>query len=290
MIDVTLDALEKELEENLYFADQGLTTAIYLSIKMGKPLLLEGEAGVGKTEAAKTLAKALGADLVRLQCYEGLGINEALYEWNYSKQILHIRLNEAQQEKLTDEDLFSEKFLLERPILTAIRNPNKTVLLIDEIDRSELEFEAFLLETLSESQITIPEIGTIKAQQKPIVILTSNRTRELHDALKRRCLYHWIDYPAPEKEVQIIRSKTSGIKEKLVKDIVTILGRLRERELFKPPGVAEGLDWALALLSLGEEDISLENLDKTIGVLLKTQEDIQMVNQDVRKELITAIE
>jgi len=250
----SVEQVERELQSQGYVADRALATSIYLSLALEKPIFLEGEPGVGKTEVAKSIAAALGTHLIRLQCYEGLDTNNALYEWNYLRQMLEIRLQEARgrDPEHIGEDIFSEKFLHHRPLLQAIQDDgeNPPVLLIDEVDRSDEEFEAFLLEVLSDFQITIPEIGPIKAKRRPIVLLTSNRTRELHDALKRRCLYHWIDYPSPDKEVRILRNKVDGIEERLSNQICSFMAQMREQDFYKRPGIAETIDWAHALLAL----------------------------------------
>ncbi|MBV8952727.1 MAG: MoxR family ATPase, partial [Solirubrobacterales bacterium] len=246
----TIEQLEEALLRASYLPDRGLATSLFLALRIGKPLLLEGEAGVGKTEAAKAIAASLGSRLIRLQCYEGLDIAHAVYEWNYTRQLLHIRATQGDQ-AIEEDELFGPKFLIRRPLLEAISSPERVVLLIDEIDRADDEFEAFLLEMLSDFQITIPEIGTIRAEQRPVVVLTSNRTRELHDALKRRCLYHWIDYPSPEREREIVRARVPGVSERVVERVVEAVGRLREQaDLYKLPGVGETLVWARALLAL----------------------------------------
>ena len=265
-----------------YVADRALATTLFLSLKMGKPLFLEGEAGVGKTEIAKVLSSALDRRLVRLQCYEGLDLNSAVYEWNYSRQMIEIRLAEVSGEldkKSLSSDVFAEKFLIERPLLQALKadGGNAPVLLIDELDRTDEPFEAFLLEVLADFQITIPEIGTITAEKPPIVIVTSNRTREIHDALKRRCLYHWVDYPDADRELKILHSKLPGIDEKLSKQVVTFVQKLRNEDLFKLPGVAETLDWADALTQLDKMVLDSEGVDHTLGTLLKYQDDIAKI-------------
>ena len=252
-----------------YFADEGLLTAVHLALTLVRPLALEGEPGVGKTEVAKVLASVLGRELVRLQCYEGLDAAQALYEWDYPRQLLHVRTCEAEGRPVGS--LYDEAFLLERPLLRALRGP--VVLLIDEIDRADSEFEAFLLEFLSDFQITIPELGTVAATEPPVVVMTSNRTRELHDALKRRCLYHWIDYPTPEREAEIVRARLPGVPEEVAARVCAAVARLRERELYKLPGVGETITWARALLALGPD----EPLDETLGVALKVREDIDRV-------------
>ena len=277
-IDETLSLLNN----SAYIADRSLATTLYLSLKMGKPLFLEGEAGVGKTEIAKVLSSALGRNLVRLQCYEGLDIGSAVYEWNYSRQMIEIRLAEASgaiDEKAFSKDIFAKDFLIERPLLTALKTEDAgpPVLLIDELDRTDEPFEAFLLELLSDFQITIPEIGTIKAKEPPIVIITSNRTREIHDALKRRCLYHWVDYPSAERESEIIAARLPGIDKQLSTQLVAFVQRLREEDLFKLPGVAETLDWAEALTQLDKISLDSEAIDNTLGTILKYQDDISRI-------------
>lgn len=277
----TIESIQQALFDNKYVANRDLATIIYLSLKLHKPLFLEGEAGVGKTEVAKVLSKMLGVELIRLQCYEGLDINNAVYEWDYPRQILHLRMLEASQASREEmqQDLYSRHFLLSRPLLQAIEKHKNgvPVLLIDEIDRADEEFESFLLELLSDYQITIPEIGTIQAQEPPVVIITSNRTREVHDALKRRCLYQWIDYPSFEMEYQIVQMKVPGISEKLSHQIVSQVQKLRMENLFKPPGVAETLDWGEAILAMNKTELDDESLNSTLGVLLKYQDDVERV-------------
>ena len=261
-----------------YVADRDLATAVFLSLSLGRPLLLEGEAGVGKTEVARTLAALRGAELIRLQCYEGLDVNTAVYEWDYPRQMLEIRLLEARGEarSAATRDIFGEEFLLRRPLLRALesRAAEAPVLLIDEVDRADEEFEAFLLEILSDFAVTIPEIGTIRAERPPTVVLTSNRTREVHDALKRRCLYHWIDYPTAERELAILEARVPGAPPVLARQIVAFVQRLRQADLAKAPGIAETLDWAAALLALGTEHLEAARVEQTLGVLLKYQEDL----------------
>ncbi|GAA2565393.1 AAA family ATPase [Pseudonocardia saturnea] len=270
--------LTAALRRGDYLADRGLATAAYVSMSLHRPLLLEGEPGVGKTEIAKVLAAVLGRDLIRLQCYEGIDTSQALYEWDYARQLLHIRA--LSERGLADDDavdrLFGPRFLLERPLLQAVRAGDRAVLLIDEIDRADDEFEAFLLEMLSDFQISIPEVGTIVATQPPIVVLTSNRTRELHDALKRRCMYHWIDYPSLEQEVEIVTVRQPGVSAELARKVVTAVQRLREMDLAKPPGVAETIDWARTLDFLGETTLTAEAADLTLGAVLKDREDIEL--------------
>ncbi|KAB2863668.1 MAG: MoxR family ATPase [Anaerolineae bacterium] len=277
-----INAVQSALESQNYIAERGLVTAIYLALRLNKPLFLEGEAGVGKTEIAKVLAKILDTDLIRLQCYEGLNVNTALYEWNYAHQLLHLRLLEASgatREEM-QAGLFTPEFLQARPLLQALEmsaNGRPPVLLIDEIDRADEEFEAFLLELLSDFQVTIPELGTIQATVPPVVVVTSNRTREIHDALKRRCLYYWIDYPNFQKELAIVRAKAPEAEANLAKQVTAFIQELRRMELFKAPGVAETLDWTMALIALDQQALSPEIIEQTAGVILKYQEDVQML-------------
>ena len=281
--------LQATLSNELYVADRGLAMSVYLALKLRRPLFLEGEAGVGKTEVAKALASALGARLIRLQCYEGLDVNQAVYEWNYSRQLLHIRLLEASgsvDRKDAEKELFSEEFLIKRPLLQALEGVEPTVLLIDELDRADEEFEGYLLEMLADFQITIPEIGTYTADEPPVVVITSNRTREIHDALKRRCLYYWIDYPNLEKEMQIVRSKVPAASEKLAGQVTAFVQELRGTELYKVPGVAETLDWTAALVSLNENELSPSVIDDTLGVMLKYREDVQAVRGEQTRALV----
>ncbi len=277
----TIDGLQAAFTELDYVTDRALVTSVYLGLQLGRPLLLEGEAGVGKTELAKVLAAALGARLIRLQCYEGLDVNTAVYEWNYPRQMLEIRLLEAQGklDAARAHDIFAPEFLLKRPLLQALEAEDGVppVLLIDEIDRADEEFEAFLLEILSDFQVTIPEIGTVRAEQPPRVILTSNRTREVHDALKRRCLYHWIDYPDPGREYEIVLARVPDTPERLATAIVAFVQRLRAGQLTKVPGVAETIDWAAALLALGAGRLTPEIVDDTLGVVLKYEEDVRAI-------------
>jgi len=278
----TIGELEKRLDDQDYFADESLVVAIHLAVQLGRPLFLEGEAGVGKTEVAKVLASMAATELIRLQCYEGLDVGQALYEWDYARQMMAIRLLEARGEgaTATSHDIMSREYLIARPLLQAIEASteiHRPVLLIDELDRADEEFEAFLLELLSDFQITIPEIGTIRALSRPIVVLTSNRTREIHDALKRRCVYHWIDYPTPAKEAEIIIRKVPELEGSLAASLAEAMRRLREMELFKPPGVAETLDWAESLRLLQAGELSPATIDRTIGVVLKYKDDIDMV-------------
>jgi MoxR-like ATPase len=276
-----VDEIQAALADQRYMADRGLAIAIFISLQLSKPLFLEGEAGVGKTEVAKVLARLLDTRLIRLQCYEGLDINTAVYEWNYPRQILEIRLLEAEgrSREQARENIFSEEFLLKRPLLQAIENHGSRapVLLIDELDRADEEFESFLLELLSDWQITIPEIGTLEAKQPPVVVVTSNRTREIHDALKRRCIYHWIDFPSFAKELQIVQNKVPGVSESLARQIIAFVQDLRRQDLYKLPGIAETLDWANTLIALKVNALDEETVKSTLGVLLKYQDDVQKV-------------
>ena len=288
-----MDALAAALDEQSYFAAEDLTVAIHLSLQLGRPLFLEGEAGVGKTEVAKVLARIVDDDLIRLQCYEGLDVGQALYEWDYARQMMEIRLLEAQGrgDQATAKDIMSREFLIARPLLQAIETTSgghRPVLLIDELDRADEEFEAFLLELLSDFQVSIPEIGTVSAEAPPIVVLTSNRTREIHDALKRRCIYHWIDYPSPELEAAIVRRKVPGIDADLARALADAMERLREMDLFKPPGVAETLDWAESLKLLHDGALSPAVIDKTLGVVLKYKDDIDTVRESGLESLVSA--
>ena len=290
----SIDAMETLLAQGDYVADRALSTVLFLALKMGRPILLEGEAGVGKTEIAKVLAKTLGRKLIRLQCYEGLDVSSAVYEWNYAAQMMAIRLSEAEggvdRSKL-ESDIFSERYLVRRPILEAL-TPNVSgapVLLIDELDRTDEAFEAYLLEVLSDFQVTIPEFGTVKAPSPPIVIVTSNRTREIHDALKRRCLYHWVGYPTAERELKILRTKAPHASEKLSGEIVAFVQALRKQDLFKVPGVAETLDWATALVELDAVALDPKDVTDTLGVLLKYQDDIQKMQGSEVKAILDEI-
>lgn len=278
----SIEQTQALLEQANYVADRALSTTLYLALKMQRPLFLEGEAGVGKTEIAKVLSQTLDRRLVRLQCYEGLDIGSAVYEWNYSRQMLEIRLAEAAgsvDKAGLARDVFSEEFLIERPLLQALRSDDRgaPVLLIDELDRTDEPFEAFLLELLSENQISIPEIGTVRATEPPLVIITSNRTREIHDALKRRCLYHWVDFPAAERELEIVQRKMPGIDQQLSQLLVNFVQRLRQEDLFKLPGIAETLDWADALVQLNQVALDPTTIDGTLGTLLKYQDDIAKI-------------
>jgi MoxR-like ATPase len=281
----TVGQLTELLRQGGYLADRGLATALFVSLSLHRPILLEGEVGVGKTEVANVLASVFGRKLIRLQCYEGIDTNQALYEWDYARQMLHIRaLSERQITDDTAVDkLFGPKFLLERPLLEAVRAGDRAVLLIDEVDRADDEFEAFLLELLSDFQITIPEIGTIRAESPPLAILTSNRTRELHDALKRRCLYHWIGYPPAEREVEIVLVREPGVSEALTRKVVAAVNRLRELDLAKPPGVAETIDWVRTLDFLGCSDLDARNADDTLGAVVKERDDLELVRDNLEE-------
>lgn len=284
MIPSSIEQLASSLDEQSYFASEDLTVAIHLALQLGRPLFLEGEAGVGKTEVAKVLANLIGDDLIRLQCYEGLDVGQALYEWDYARQMMEIRLLEARGEGASADakDIMSREFLIARPLLQTIEatvGGHRPVLLIDELDRADEEFEAFLLELLSDFQVSIPEIGTIKAEAPPIVILTSNRTREIHDALKRRCIYHWIDYPTPDLEAAIVARKVPGIESDLAESLARAMERLRAMDLFKPPGVAETLDWAESLKLLHDGELSVPAINRTLGVVLKYKDDIDTVQE-----------
>jgi MoxR-like ATPase len=291
----SIDDLQRALEAHKYIAERGLATALYLSLKLPKPLFLEGEAGVGKTEVAKVLASILGSDLIRLQCYEGLDVSTAVYEWNYARQMMRIRIaevgmrSEESQEHsalgtphsaLSEADLFGPDFLIKRPLLQAVTypGPNRPVLLIDELDRADEEFEAFLLELLADFQITVPEVGTFRPAQPPAVVITSNRTREIHDALKRRCLYHWIPYPDFNKEVAVLRARLPEAPRDLALQVVALVQQLRRLDLYKLPGVAETLDWAAALLALEQQTLTVDVVADTLGALLKHQEDIERLH------------
>jgi MoxR-like ATPase len=285
------DEVAAGLAEHAYIADRGLATVIAIALSLRKPLLLEGEAGVGKTECAKALAQVLGARLIRLQCYEGIDVAHALYDWNYARQMLYIRTLESSDAATSEvvSDVFGRDFLLRRPLLDAIEHgdPTPPVLLIDEIDRADDEFEAFLLELLSDFQVTIPEIGTIRARERPVVVLTSNRTRDLHDALKRRCLYHWIGYPSPEREIAIVRARVPGVPERLAEEATRFVAALRGLDLSKAPGIAETLDWVQALMSLDEAELQPEIVDATLGTMLKDHEDIDRLREGSVDELVS---
>jgi MoxR-like ATPase len=280
----SIDALEGALQDADYLPDRGLSTALFLALRLEKPLLLEGEAGVGKTEAAKALSRVLPARLIRLQCYEGLDVAHAVYEWNYSRQLLHIRA--AQEGSVDEQELFGPDFLIRRPLLEAIASDDPAVLLVDEIDRADDEFEAFLLEVLSDFQITIPEIGTISATRRPAVVLTSNRTRELHDALKRRCLFHWITHPTLEREIEIVRLRVPGVSERLAAQTAAFVAGLRGLDLAKAPGVAETIDWTQALAALGCEELDAAVVEQTLGAVLKYYEDFEMLRDETVAALV----
>ncbi len=306
----TIDALQQALAEHGYVAERGLATALYLALKLPKPLFLEGEAGVGKTEVAKTVARILGTELIRLQCYEGLDVSTAVYEWNYARQMMRIRLAELGRTEdggwrpendqsspvarrtphaaLDEADLFGPDFLIKRPLLQAVTypGPGSPVLLIDELDRADEEFEAFLLELLSDFQITVPEVGTFRPDQPPVVVITSNRTREIHDALKRRCLYHWIEYPSQEKELAVLATRLPHTPRSLALQVVGLVQQLRRMDLYKLPGVAETLDWAAALLALDQQTLSVQVVSDTLGALLKHQEDIARLQGPALKTLV----
>jgi MoxR-like ATPase len=290
----SIDATLELLASADYLADRSLATVLFLALRMGRPIFLEGEAGVGKTEIAKVLSATLGRRLIRLQCYEGLDVSAAVYEWNYAEQMIAIRLAEAEgnvdRERLS-HDVFSERFLIKRPLLQALEPDvaGVPVLLIDELDRTDEAFEAFLLEVLADFQVTIPEMGTVKAEHPPIVVITSNRTREIHDALKRRCLYHWVGYPTAERELEIVRAKVPGISKKLSQEVVTFVQTLRGLDLFKSPGVAESLDWAAALTELDVVALDPATVSDTLGVLLKYQDDIARIEGTKAKELLDAV-
>ena len=282
---LTIEKIQEALRRKQYICDRPLATVVYLSTVMGKPLLLEGEAGVGKTEVAKVLAEVLNARLIRLQCYEGLDANTALYEWNYPKQMLRIKLEEVRggDREQVGAEIFTEQYLIKRPLLEAIQSdgPVPPVLLIDEIDRADMEFEAFLLEVLSDFQITIPEIGTLRAERRPYVFLTSNRTREIHDALKRRCLYHWIDYPSFEKEYEIVTTKLPGVQALLAKQICAFMQQVRGMNFYKRPGIAETLDLAAALLALNRQELDEKTLTDTLGCVFKYKEDLHHFQEEI---------
>jgi MoxR-like ATPase len=284
--DVT--TLQQRLDDVDYLADEGLATALFFALRLPQPLLLEGEAGVGKTEAAKALAAMLDTPLIRLQCYEGIDAAEALYEWNYPRQLLRIRVAEASGAPIEEESLFSDDYLIRRPLLQALEHPGPlpAVLLIDELDRADDDFEAFLLELLAESSITIPELGTVRATHPPVVVLTSNRTRDLHDALKRRCLYHWIDYPDSDREVEIVRRRVPGAVRELAVDVAGALRTLRASDVQKPPGIAEAIDWVSALQLLGVERLDVESAERTLGSVLKYREDQELLREHGLSSLV----
>ncbi|MFL2434691.1 MAG: AAA family ATPase [Vicinamibacterales bacterium] len=289
----SIDGLQQQLADHDYIADAGLATSIYLALKLNRPLLLEGEAGVGKTEVAKVLAATTGTKLIRLQCYEGLDITHAVYDWNYARQLIEIRVAEGQGDTAQTRDervreLFGSDFLIERPLLQSLRAPGEhpIVLLIDELDRADEEFEGYLLEFLSDFQVTIPELGTVKANTPPIVIITSNRTRELHDALKRRCLYAWIDYPDFEKELRIVMTKVPGVSHALAEQVTRFVQELRQEELYKATGVSETLDWVAALVALDQQELDVVTIERTLGIVLKNQEDMQTIRGDRIQDIL----
>jgi MoxR-like ATPase len=285
-----IETLARRLADVDYLVDEALATSMFLSLRLPQPLLLEGEAGVGKTEAAKSLAVALDTPLIRLQCYEGIDAAEALYEWNYPRQLLKIRLAGSNGSTLAEEDLFSSEYLIRRPLLRALEHPGPrpAVLLIDEIDRADDDFEAFLLELLGEASVTIPELGTIRATHPPIIVLTSNRTRDLHDAVKRRCLYHWIAYPSPAREVEIVRRRVKGVSETLAVQVANAVSRMRDSDVQKPPGVAEAIDWVAALNLLGIDRLDAAAADRTLGSVLKYSEDQEVVRAAGLERLVRA--
>ncbi len=287
----SIDQLQTALRDRQYICDRGLATAVFLALKLGRPLFLEGEAGVGKTEVAKVLAGLLETELIRLQCYEGLDVHQAVYEWNYTRQMMHIRLMEARGERLAEAELFGPDFLLRRPLLQAIENTHAQppVLLVDEVDRSDEEFEAFLLEVLSDFQITVPEIGTFKAERPPVAVLTSNRTREVHDALKRRCLYYWIDYPTFDKEYDIVRARLPEAPAALARQVTGFIQELRQVELYKVPGVAETLDWTAALVALDQKALDPAIVEETLGVILKYQDDVEKVRGATARAILDRV-
>jgi len=290
----SIDETQAFLASADYIAERSLATAVFLALKMGRPLFLEGEAGVGKTEIAKVLSAGLDRRLVRLQCYEGLDIASAVYEWNYSRQMIEIRLAEAEGTRAREalsQDIFSEKFLIRRPLLQALQGNlgAAPVLLIDELDRTDEPFEAYLLEVLSDFQVTIPEIGTIKAKEPPVVVITSNRTREIHDAIKRRCFYHWVDYPDAIRELEILRRKAPEAAEKLSREVVAFVQRLRKMDLFKLPGVAETIDWSRALVALDKMTLDPQTVNDTLGTLLKYQDDIARVRGSEAERLLAEV-
>ncbi len=286
-----VETLARRLAAVDYLVDEGLATSMFLSLRLPQPLLLEGEAGVGKTEAGKALAQVLDTPLIRLQCYEGIDAAEALYEWNYPRQLLSIRLADTRGAELSEQDLFSQDYLIRRPLLRALEHPGPrpAVLLIDEIDRADDDFEAFLLELLAEAAVTIPELGTIRATHPPIIVLTSNRTRDLHDAVKRRCLYQWIDYPSPEREVEIVRRRVQGASQTLALQVVEAVARIRDSDVQKPPGVAEAIDWVAALGVLGVQELDASAIDRTLGSALKYSEDQEVIRAAGLAQLVGAV-
>jgi MoxR-like ATPase len=277
----SVEEVERALAADSYLADRGLATAVYLVVAMQRPLLLEGEAGVGKTEVGKTLARIMGAELIRLQCYEGIDSAQALYEWDYARQLLYARALQAGEVREHVAELYGPEFLIERPLLRALRAGSGAVLLIDEVDRADDEFEAFLLEVLSDFSVTVPELGTIAADEPPVVVVTSNRTRELHDALKRRCLYHWIDFPSLEREVEIVRLRAPGVPEALARSVAESVARLRALDLAKPPGIAEAIDWARALELLGADGVESDAARETLGWALKDHDDLRRAQAEL---------
>jgi MoxR-like ATPase len=283
-----IETLAQRLGAVDYLVDEGLATSIFLSLRLPQPLLLEGEAGVGKTEAAKALARVLDTPLIRLQCYEGIDAAEALYEWNYPRQLISIRLADAGGSSVSEDDLFGPDYLIRRPLLRALEHPGPrpAVLLVDEIDRADDDFEAFLLELLADASVTIPEIGTITATHPPAIVLTSNRTRDLHDAVKRRCLYHWIDYPSPQREVEIVRRRVKGASETLAVQVANAVSRMRDSDVQKPPGIAEAIDWLAALDLLGLETLDAAAIDRTLGAVLKYGEDQELVRAGGLEQLV----
>ncbi len=284
-----VETLAQRLAAVDYLVDEGLATSMFLSLRLPQPLLLEGEAGVGKTEAGKSLAAVLDTPLIRLQCYDGIDAAEALYEWNYPRQLLSIRLAEAQGADLSEQVLFGREYLIRRPLLRALEHPGPrpAVLLVDEIDRADDDFEAFLLELLAEAAVTIPELGTIRASHPPIIVLTSNRTRDLHDAVKRRCLYQWIDYPTPQREVEIVRRRVRGVSETLAVQVADAVARMRDSDVQKPPGVAEAIDWVAALALLGVEELDASAIDRTLGSVLKYSEDQEVIRAAGLDQLVS---
>jgi len=288
---VTVDDVADALAAHQYLADEGLATAVFLALTLHRPLLVEGEAGVGKTEVAKVLTRWTGGELLRIQCYEGIDVAQAVYEWDYARQLLHVRALEASHEAVVEDELYSERFLVRRPLLQAIDSPPEgppPVLLIDEVDRADDEFEAFLLEILSDYAVTVPELGTFRAAVPPVVVITSNRTRDVHDALKRRCLYHWVDHPDFEREVAIVRLRAPQVVERLARQVAAAVERLRTLDLYKPPGVAETIDWAEALATLGRVDLDEHAVDVTLGTVLKYREDQERVRGHGLGEVVRA--